>query len=161
MSDPWPTRVGIYVDQVEQLALTIELILDQTQLESAGGNSDSVQQSTTDLDHALIELEQKIAEREELLRASDAPVAGTTLAEKLQQTGLDRDAQLAKRCQQIADLVESTHSRAISIFVCQYHLSELSTELVRLVTGATLPATYGASNADSHLQGGGLFNESA
>ncbi len=161
MSDIWPTRVGIYIDEVEQLALTIELILDQTQLESAGGNAGSVQQSTTDLDHALIELEQKIAEREELLRAADAPVAGTTLAEKLQQTGHARDAQLAKRCQQVANLVESTHNRAISIFVCQYHLSELSTELVRLMTGATSPATYGASNASSQMPGGGLFNESA
>ncbi len=150
MSDAWPERVGIYVDQVEQIALTIELILDQTQLESSGGDAGKVQESTADLEQSLVELEQKIAEREELLRDPDAPVRGVTLVEKLAATGRDQDAQLARRCEQIAGLIESTHHRAISIFVCQYHLSELSTELVRLMVGASLPATYGASNASQH-----------
>lgn len=66
--------VETYVDQVEQIAITIELILDQIKLESAGGNSGNVQESTTDLEQALVKLEQKIAEREELLRDPDAPV---------------------------------------------------------------------------------------
>jgi hypothetical protein len=161
MSDVWPERVGIYVDQLEQTALTIELILDQTQLESSGGDSAKVQESTVNLEQSLVELEQKIAEREELLCDPEAPVQGVTLAEKLRGTGRDQDAQLARRCEQIAGLIGSTHHRAISIFVCHYHLSELSTELVRLMVGASLPATYGAGNEASTPPGGGLFNESA
>ena len=161
MSNAWPERVGIYVEQVEQIALTIELILDQTQLESSGGDSGKLQESTADLEQSLVKLEQKIAEREELLRDPDAPVRGVTLVEKLRGTGRDQDAQLAGRCEQIAGLIESTHHRAISSFVCQYHLSELSTELVRLMVGASLPATYGASIEANTPPGGGLFNESA
>ncbi len=161
MNNGWPERVETYVDQVEQIAITIELILDQIKLESAGGNSGNVQESTTDLEQALVKLEQKIAEREELLRDPDAPVQGATLAEKLAGTGRDQDSQLASRCEQIADLIGSTHYRAISIFVCQFHLAEFSTELVRLMVGASLPATYGAPNECSTPPGGGLFNKSA
>lgn len=160
MSNTWPARVAIYLDQIEQIATTIELILEQTQLESSD-DSAKVQESTEDLERALGGLEQKIAEREELLRAADAPARGATLAEKLLGTDSGQDSQLALRCQQIAGLIELTHQRAISIFVCQYHLSELSTELVRLMVGASVPATYGESSQASATPGGGLFNESA
>lgn len=161
MNNEWPERVENYVDQVEQIAMAIDLILDQIKLESAGGDSGNVQESTTDLEQSLVKLEHKIAEREELLRDPDAPVTGATLAEKLGGTGRDQDAQLSRRCEQIAGLIGSTHHRAISIFVCQFHLAELSTELVRLMVGASLPATYGAPNECSTTPGGGLFNESA
>ena len=82
MSNGWPERVRIYVDQIEQIALTIELILDQTQLESSAGDSGKVQESAVDLEQSLIGLEQKVAEREELLRSPDAPANGVNLAEK-------------------------------------------------------------------------------
>ena len=161
MHDSWPQRVALYLDQLEQSAMAIELILEQTQLESTGDDSDKVQQSTRDLENALAQLEQRIAEREELLRAPDVPAAGATLEDKLRGTGIDQDAQLATRCQQIAGMIELTHHRAISIFVCQYHLSELSTEIVRLMVGASVPATYGESTSGaSGTSGGGLFNES-
>jgi hypothetical protein len=159
MNNAWSERVENYLDQVEQIAMTIELILDQIKLET--DDSGNPQESTTDLEQSLVGLEQKIAEREELLRDPDAPVKGATLAEKLGGTRRDQDAQLASRCEQIAGLIESTHHRAISVFVCQYHLAELSTELVRLIVGASLPATYGASNEGSNPAGGGLFNKSA
>lgn len=162
MTDSWPQRVAIYLDQIEQTAMAIELILEQTQLESPSEGADKVQQSTRDLEDALADLEQRIAEREDLLRAPDAPAAGATLEEKLSGTGVGQDAQLATRCQQIASLIDLTHHRAISLFVCQYHLSELSTEIVRLMVGANVPATYGEStHAASRASGGGLFNESA
>ena len=141
MGNQWPQRVASYLDRMEQIAATLESILDQTPLESPSDDAGKVQESTKDLEQALLELEQRVAEREELLRAPDAPQAGATLEEKLLGTGDASDAQLAVRCQRIAAQIELTHHQAISIFVCQYHLAELSTGLVRLMVGATAPAT--------------------
>lgn len=161
MNNDWPMRVEGYLDRVEQVALTIELILDQTKLETSASNAGNVQQATLDLQQALVELEQKVAEREELLAAPDAPIQGTTLADKLSATGRAEDALLGVRCQQVSKMIESTHHQAISIFVCQYHLADLGTELVRLISGADLPATYGVGHEPSPPASGGLFNESA
>ena len=49
--------------------------------------------------------------------------------------------------------------RSVAIFVCQYHLSNLTTDLVRLMTGADQPATYGVVESTQPSPPGGLFNE--
>ena len=160
MGNAWSQRVASYLDRTEQVASTIEAILDQTPLESPADDAGKVQASTKELEQALSELELRVAEREELLRAPDAPDAGTTLADKLRATGDDLDSAMATRCHRIAGQIELTHHQALSVFVCQYHLAELSTDLVRLMVGASVPATYGESNHPAN-SGGGLFNESA
>lgn len=161
MIQNWSQRVASYVDQVEQIATTIELILDQTRLDTTEANSSSVQQSTADLEQALLSLEQKVADREELLHAEDAPPGGSTLVEKLAASGTPEDIELSVQCQRVSGLIESTHHRAISMFVCQYHLANLGSELVRLISGADAPATYGPGSDAAQSPAGGLFNEAA
>jgi hypothetical protein len=161
MSETWHTRVRVYVDQLEQISKAIESILEQTKVETTEVDTDQVEQSTVRLEHALAELEERIAQRESLLKARDAPVAGLTLTEKLKSTLHIDDAHLARRCEDVAAMIASTNQRAVALFVCQYHLSEFSTEVVRLLSGNSIQSTYGPSSSIHAGTSGSLFNESA
>ena len=161
MSDRWRTQVATYVDQLEEIANSIDSILAQTLIDTTQVECEQVDQSTTQLQEALIRLEEKIAQRDELLKSPDAPQQGISLTEKLKGTRNIDDARLARRCEQVAALIASTNDRAISLFVCQYHLAECSGDIVRLMSGNTLPATYDPSQRHPPRASGGLFNESA
>jgi hypothetical protein len=161
MSDTWRTKVATYVDQLEEIAKSIDSILEQTQIDTLQVKCEQVDQSTSQLQQALIRLEEKIAQREGLLKAPDAPQQGLSLTEKLKGTRHIDDARLARRCEQLAALIASTNDRAIALFVCQYHLADCSSEIVRLISGNTAPATYDPSRRTPTRTSGGLFNESA
>lgn len=161
MSDSWRTHVATYVDQLEEIAQTIDAILAQSKVDTTQGDSHQVDRSTDRLQQALIRLEGKIAQREQLLKSPDAPPSGLSLTEKLRETRNIDDARLAQRCEQVADLIAGANNRAIALFVCQYHLAECSSEIVRLISGNTPPATYGPNPGNTQRTSGGLFNESA
>lgn len=161
MSESWRRHVSIYVDQLEEVARSIDEILTQTQVDTTQANSEQVDQSRIRLQQALARLEEKVAQREDLLKSSDAPESGISLTEKLKSTRHIEDARLATRCEQVADLIASTNDRAVALFVCQFHLAQFSNEIVRLISGNTFPETYGQSQSNPPRSGGGLFNESA
>lgn len=162
----WSSRVERYLDELEQCANTIDLILDETRVQAVAVKTGEVDESTRQLQETLATLESKIAERETLLRDADAPPQGLTLVAKLRSSLHVDDERLARRCEQIAGTIEMTHTRAVSLFVCQYHLADLTGSLVRIMTRTDTPQTYNASQT-SHgkspgkSSGGGLFDEAA
>lgn len=159
MTATWTERVEDYVHQLQQTAETIDLILDETRLSTTQVKSPEIEASTQELLTAIGHLEKLVDTREALLRADDAPAEGVTLTEKLFSTRRIDDGRLAKQCQEVARQVEMTHQRAVSLFVCQYHLSQLGSELLQLLSGSAAPDTYGQERRPS--SGGGLFNDAA
>lgn len=157
----WGSRVETYLDELELIAETIDLVLDNTRVQTQRIASSEVEESTTQLADALKQLEEKVAEREELLRASDAPPNGITLKKKLLSSLHIDDARLALRCEKVAETIELAHTRAISLFVCQYHLADVTGDIVRILSGASSLKTYNPTRADDRGGQGGLFDEAA
>lgn len=154
----WAGRVEAYMDQLQGLVDEIDSIIEQTSVDPGKLDPTNVQGSTENLREKLGELERKVADREELLRSDDAPSIGLTLYDKLSDSN---EFELAERADRLADQISLTHQRAMSRFVCQFHLSNLTTDLVRILTGADAPATYGGPGTVPIVPQGGLFNKSA
>ncbi len=154
----WTQRVAIYIDQLEQLVDHVDHILQDTKVNVTRPTPAKTNESTESLRVRLQALEQKIAERELLLHAADSPAMGLTLIEKLR--GLEQ-IDLAQHAVGVADRIQLAHQRSMSLFVCQFHLSNLTTDLVRVLTGGDIPATYGGPNTPVSTPQGGLFNKSA
>lgn len=159
-AQPWRDRVNDYVDNLAKVAEKIDLILDETRIHTIGLKANEVNASTTELIAAITELEEMIERRDVLLRDADAPEKGLSLSEKLLTSRKIEDARLARRCGEVAEMMETTHQRATALFVCQYHLNEFQKELLQRLSGATAPPTYGKSR-NPNTGSGGLFNEAA
>lgn len=156
--EAWTDRVEMYVDQLQDLVEEIESILQQTKVQSQGSDPVVVEELTERLRERLGELEKKVAQRDALLRSDQAPSSGITLIEKL----VDADQHdLADRASDVAHQISNAHQQSTSLFVCQYHLSNLTTDLVRLIAGADRVTTYDGSGTAPPTPQGGLFNESA
>ena len=160
MSGTWRERVEKYVDHVEQIATSIHEILETTKVETSQVETESVEGSMNRLRQELAKLEDKIVERETLLNAADAPAKGCSLTEILNSGRHVDDARLAKRCVDVARQITEANQRAISLFVCQFHLADLSGELIRVLTRTLPPPTY-ETKGTPDATGGGLFNEAA
>ena len=163
MDQSWYARVQCYLDDLEAIALQIDRTLEETRVETKRLDALEVQKANTRLLEALAALESKIEQRQSLLSAADAPKSGTTLTEKLQSCGDSSDEKLVARCRRVSEMISSINYRAISLFVCQFHLSQLSTDVVRLLAGQASPATYGAPT-QAEKPGdlaGGLLDEAA
>ncbi len=162
----WSSRVEHYLNELEECANTIDLVLDETRVHAVAVKPGEVDESTRQLQAALTILETKIAQRDVLLRDDDAPPEGLTLVAKLRSTLHVDDERLARRCETIAGTIEMAHTRAVSLFVCQYHLADLTENLVRVMTRTEKPQTYNASGSkqkpsSTGSRGGGLFDEAA
>ncbi len=154
----WAHRVEAYMDQLQSLVDQVDAIFEQTNVDSSKLDPTETEESTASLQEKLNSLEQKVADREELLRTDDAPSVGLTLFDKLSDLN---EFELAERADHLAEQISLTHQRAMSRFVCQFHLSNLTADLVRILTGSEQPATYGGSGTRQIVPQGGLFNESA
>ena len=157
-STPWHERVARYLDGLETVAEQISSSLESSKVDTIAGDP-AVAKSTDRLREALGELEKQIAAREALLKSADAPESGSTLTEKLKQCEAVGSDEVAARCQRVAESIAMANHRAVSLFVCQYHLADFGAEIIRLLSGADAPSTYGGSGQPSG--GGTLFNEAA
>ncbi|TWT82625.1 hypothetical protein CA13_40880 [Planctomycetes bacterium CA13] len=160
----WSQRVTKYVDELEQVAETIEMILSQTRIVTTELDAPGVNHNQIELVTAVGQLESMVASRETLLAADDAPSKGTTLVEKLASSRSQADTVLMNRCQEVSAIVSTAHQHALSLFVCQYHLANFSGDIVRMLSGTDAPPTYRSSAAgnESRQHGGGrLFNDAA
>ena len=157
----WNLRVTTYLDGLSDVVATVDGILAQARVDASAVDRTAVEKSAADLQQSLLELEQQVAWREALIGAPDAPANGLTLTEKLRALGSDEDAALAARCDELAGRIAIVYQRSIAIFVCQFHLAELTTDLVRLLVGDDLPATYQPVPSKDFSVQGGLLNESA
>lgn len=163
-SNSWMTRVESYVDSLGILSEKIDLILDDTRVGTIGVKDQQISESTVQLQLAMAELEEKVAQRESLLSDDDAPAVGTTLTEKLKSTFHIDDARLARRCEEVSKKVQMTHQRAMALFVCQFHLADITSDLLKTISGSTAPDTYKKASKGSAQRPtgqGGLFDEAA
>ncbi|TWU45160.1 hypothetical protein Q31b_03310 [Novipirellula aureliae] len=163
----WHQRVRDYVDRLERVADSIERILSKSTVSTAALDHSDVTARSGELIEAVGELETLVAERESLLLDAEAPPYGTTLLEKLHAPHRDRDNALASRAKRVSEAVAISHQRALSLFVCQFHLASYTSDVVRMLSGTDTPPTYRASsNAYGQKQpeqtgGGRLFNDAA
>ena len=161
----WNDRVLAYVEHLAEVNESIDLILDETRVGTLNVRPEEIEASREALTAAVTRLEAMLPERETLLRDDEAPKLGITLREKLLATRRIEDAALARRCEEVSRQVELTRERAISLFVCHFHLASLGQDLIDLLSGQSAPSTYGEKigqpGKSNHESGGGLFNEAA
>ena len=155
----WLEQVEAYLDRLEEVTETLAEQVGQTQVDSRELRVDEIESATAAMADTLRELEERVAKREVLLADGQAPSQGVTLIEKLNQLG-DADSEaLGDRCESVSARIAETNHRAVSLFVCQFHLAGMSGDIVRILAGVAGPETYG--EAGQPLPGGNLFNESA
>lgn len=155
----WRERVASYLEKATRIANRIDLILDETRMGAASSRSGEIDPATQQLLAAVSDLERVVEMRDELLCAVDAPPAGLSLSEKLLSTRRIEDARMAKCCGEAADLIAQTHQRALSLFICQYHLSAVPRDWIARLTAGTSPRTSMGSSQQN--ASGGRFNEAA
>ncbi len=155
----WEQRVTSYFGLLEESVSKLNDVLEKTKVDTQAGDAGGVDEANVELALAIDQLQLRIAEREDLLTAEDAPQVGATLVEKLRS---DAQFELADRGEAIGHAVDMANHRAVSLFVCQYHLADLTGEILRLMSGATAPPTYDSSGNQQASGGDGmLFNEAA
>ncbi len=147
---PWGRRVTEYLDRLEETADLIQRILDQTNIDTRGLEQANVEDQMSQLGDAISDLESRLAEREQLLKATDSPGTGLTLTEQLKSNDNPMYRDFANRCQVISDKIQFTHEQAISIFVCQHQLADFSTATLRILAGAEQQQTYGMKDGRIH-----------
>ena len=161
MTNPWTSRVQEYVDELELAAGQIDRLLKQCRVDTESVKTAKVQVVMQQISEHLATLEELVARREALLEADDAPHRGHTLTDKLQSMAADH-ASLIERCEQVARLVADVNHRAVSLFVCQFHLAEFGNQLIRIVAGEETKGTYTVNGRDTETgPGGGLLNDVA
>ncbi len=161
MSQSWIHQAADYLDRLQENIETLERLLEKTKVDTTACDQQQVDADTARLRNAAEDLEKRIAEREQLLSAEDAPQGGSTLTEKLRCCKDPQHQRLAGRCEEMSQSMERTNLRAVSLFVCQYQLADLSAEIIRLVSGTPAPPTYGHQSDRSSGGEGIVFNEAA
>lgn len=169
VSEPWRERLLTYLNALESSVFEVKQILEQAKVDTARVDQTQLKLLMDQLQEALARFEIFVAKRQELLDADDAPVGqasgkvATTLSEMLRQTGSIQDAELADHCDGVSAQIEQTHHHALSLFVCQYHLADFTSDVVRSLAGIKPPSTYsqGVEQSTDVNGSGGLFNEAA
>ncbi|GAA5509338.1 hypothetical protein [Novipirellula caenicola] len=156
----WANRVADYVDELEVVATNVQQLVANSRIQTKASAASEVAESGLELLEAVGRLETMVEQREQLLSDAQAPASGTTLIEKLRQSG---EIDLADRSQSVAHIIATTHQAAVSLFVCQYHLASHSQEILRLLAGLDTPRTYRRSGSGEERERGGgqLFNDAA
>jgi hypothetical protein len=160
----WTTRVSDYLDQLQNCVEKLDDSLDGMRMGTKRLEISQVDQSHQHLAAALQELELLIAAREDLIRAVDAPAPGITLREILGKQNDDYSQSLSRRCKQISKDVDASRERAVALFVCQFHLADLSQSLLSILRRTpSQQATYnnGADVRRPADMGGSILNKSA
>ncbi len=160
----WHQRVATYLDQLQSCIEQLNDSLYEMRAATTSMALPQLETSQHQLVKTLADLESLIAVRQELISAVDAPGPGLSLRDILNgASGSSSDA-LAARCKTLAEEVELSRERAIAVFVCQFHLSDLSEHLITLLRGVPRPnATYenGGHARRPPASSGSLLNQSA
>lgn len=161
-SKVWSDQVSRYVEDLSILVDQIDSQLDDLRLSTIEAGPSKIEPSLIRLAEGLQQLENMVVRRETLLRDQFAPPSGLTLSEKLLSTRILDDSRLARRCGEVASAVAMVNTRATSLFVCHYHLHEITAEMVRTVTGDKRSQTYGRGGDDElSPPSGGIFDDAA
>ncbi len=163
-TNDWAARVSDYLDQLQSCVERLDDALDEMRMGTKRLEISQVDQSHQDLAAALKNLELLIADREDLIHADDAPAQGITIREILGKQDDDFSQSLSQRCMRISKDVDASRERAVTLFVCQFHLADLSQSLLALLRGTpSRQATYdNASDVRRPTDmGGSILNKSA
>ncbi|MDG2224058.1 MAG: hypothetical protein P8L85_21940 [Rubripirellula sp.] len=161
MSHAWTSQVQDYVDELGSTAKQIDRLLKQCRVDTESVKTAELQAVMQQVSEQLATLEEFVARREDLLESADAPQSGHTLTAKLQSLEGDHRP-LVERCEQVSRLVADVNHRAVSLFVCQFHLAEFGNQLIRIVAGEEAKGTYTVDGRDSEPgPGGGLLDDVA
>lgn len=163
MPNGWTERVSDYLDQLQNCVERLDDALDEMRVGTRRLEMNQVNQSHVHLAAALEDLESLIAEREDLIRATDAPASGITIREILAKQDDLFSKTLSQRCQRVSKDIDASRERAVALFVCQFHLADLSQSLLSLLRGTPGRATYdNASDVRKPTDvGGSILNKSA
>ena len=161
MSHSWISKVQDYVEKLGSTADQLERLLKQCRVDTENVETTEVRSVVQQVSEHLNVLEDLVARREELLASCDAPQRGHSLTEKLQLMEEDHDPLLG-RFDQVSRLVADVNHRAVSLFVCQFHLAEFGNRLIRIVAGEEATGTYCVDGSEfAPGPGGGLLDDVA
>jgi hypothetical protein len=164
MSQSWLERVNSYLDSLAQCVEDLNEALDETRVGTTTLDTPKIGNGTEQLSACLKDLERLIADRQQLIDADDAPLRGVSLRDILNRCVLTDAPSVAARCKQLSRDVDLSRERAVALFVCQFHLGDLSTHLLALLrSGADHGATYqrGKTDLKRNEGGGSVFNKAA
>ncbi|MEM6689357.1 MAG: hypothetical protein AAF664_08030 [Planctomycetota bacterium] len=159
----WAETVIEYVGEVIATTESVEKTLDESRVATGEMECDTINQSTAKLETLVHHLQALVMRREEILQHPEAPKSGSTIAEKLLSTRRIEDARLAKQCDDAREKLMSTHDRATALFVCQYHLADLTGDISAILMRDSRTSTYDKSGIVDRRgpAGGGLIDEAA
>jgi hypothetical protein len=161
VSHTWIREVQGYVEKLGSSADQLDRLLKQCRVDTENVETTKLQVVVQQVSEHLAVLEDLVARREELLELSDAPQRGHTLTEKLESMEEDHGP-LLERCNQVSRLVADVNHRAVSLFVCQFHLAEFGNQLIRIVAGEEATGTYSVDGSEPDPgPGGGLLDDVA
>ena len=162
----WRVKVESYLRTLQQIAETMDLLLLRYRPDRAAADTKLIEENTNKLADAVAEMERMVAQRELLLADNHAPVSGASISEKLRGTDDPECHRLATLCEELSQTLATSQQRAVSLFVCQFHLTQLSSEIIGILSAAPATGTYGpqgtseiGTNSHAKNSGGGLFNE--
>ena len=163
MPPNWQTRVDAYLTDLRVIAIELEDLIGAMKLDTEGLDSAQVERGCRELGASLTGLEAKVAERETLLQAQDAPEQGSSLTEKLAASNEEGAQRIAGRCREVADQIAMAHERAVALFVCQLNLAQFSADVVRAMSRQDPESTYQSPQRIEKKPdfAGGLLDEAA
>jgi flagellar biosynthesis/type III secretory pathway chaperone len=162
LSGSWADRLNDYLSDFQKVVQQLQEAVETSRLQTSDMDANRLPESQATFRTLLEALERKVAQRAELLSAADAPSEGATLTEKVLRSNDKKIRVLADRCRELSSEISVLNQRAVSLFVCQYHLAQLGGEIIRALSGHAGPITYRAQGRpEPKPPAGGLFNEAA
>ena len=158
----WLAATEVYLDQLDSILNRVDVSLEGLRTQTIEAGPAKIEPTLLELAEALSDLERHVVRREDLLKDPRAPKAGYTLIEKLTtlaSQSASNASTLLQRAVANSHRMEHLSQRSLSQYVCQYHLSELTADIVRQLCGQTDTPTYGSQVApENRPRSGGIFN---
>lgn len=166
MSHPhsvWLRCIDEYLTQLESVADALDGRFAELRLATLDTDVPEVQQQLTEIATSLGELETLVVRRQHLLGRDDAPGVGATIAEKMRTLGGDPHAvSMQQRIGRIGAVIGDLRCRADALFVCGFHLHEMTTDFLRTLIGDRTAEVYergGPVTGRVPQSRGGIFSQ--
>ncbi|QDV67948.1 hypothetical protein Poly24_16540 [Rosistilla carotiformis] len=156
----WMADVDTYLQQLNETSEALAGTLVGLEQATRKAASEEIHNQCAKLGSLLRVLQQQLAQREALLiefpdAADAAPVSLQAALSTVKHSGA---VEMVKRCAVISTELQGLHQKAIALFVGQYHLSNMTEEFLRLMSGVSAkPITYDKTDDEA----GGSFLDRA